>query len=160
MMPALLTTVPLVLNALVSLAESTLPGVTVYDGPNDEDNLPAQYIAIGYSRDEDDAAVDGGASDDGNRTASEGYSVHCIISTASGDTGGTAVSDRRTATATLFSQFAAVVRADPQLAGTLTAGARADIGDFAWIYGPSRDGGTYAEVEFDVNVVAYYLGAA
>jgi hypothetical protein len=157
-MPAVLTTVPLVLNALVSLAEAALPGVQVYDGPNDEDNLPAEYIAIGYSRDEEDSSVDGGASDDGNRTASEGYSVHCIISTASGDTGGTAVRDRRARTAALFGQFVSAVRADPTLGGTLVAGARADIGDFAWIYGPSAAGGTYAEVEFDVNVVAYYLG--
>jgi hypothetical protein len=159
-MPPVLTTVPQVLSALVLLAETALPGITVYDGANDEDNLPSEYMAVGYSRDEEDASVDGGASDDGNNTASEGYSVHCIISVASGDTGPGTVAARRARAATLFGQFVSALRADPTLSSTLTAGARADIGDFAWIYGPSRDGGTYAEVEFDVNVVAYYLGAA
>jgi hypothetical protein len=158
-MPAVLTTVPLVLNALVSLAGTALPGVQAYDGPNDEDNLPDEYIVIGYSRDEEDSSVDGGASDEGNGTASEGYSVHCIISTASGNTGNGAVAIQRARTAVLFGQFVTALRADPLLSGTLTAGARADIGDFSWIYGPSIAAGTYAEVEFDVNVAAYYLGA-
>ena len=157
-MPALITTVPLVLTALVQLAETALPGVQVYDGPNDEDNLPDEYCAIGYSRDEEDSSVDGGASDDGNNSASESYSVHCIISVASGDTGPGSVAARRARCATLFGQLVTALRADPALAGTLTAGARADVGDFGWIYGPSAGGGTYAEVEFDINVSAYYLG--
>lgn len=158
-MPAVLTTVPQVLSALVSLAGTALPGVQVFDGPNDTDSPPDEFIAIGFSRDEDDSSVDGGASDDGNNTASEGYSVHCIISTASGNTGPGAVAEQRARTATLFGQFVTALRAGPTLGNVLTAGARADIGDFSWIYGPSLAAGTYAEVEFDVNVVAYYLGA-
>jgi hypothetical protein len=158
-MPALVTTVPSVLSALVSLAGTAAPGVQVYDGPNDTENPPDEYIAIGYSRDEDDASVDGVTSDDGNYTNSEQYSVHCIISVASGNTGGTAVADVRARVATLFGQFVLALRNDPDLSGVLVAGARADVADFSWIYGPALQAGVYAEVEFDVNVVAYYLGA-
>lgn len=159
-MPTLVTTVPLVLNALVALGATALPGVKVYDGPNDEDNLPGEFFAVGYSRDEDEASVDGNAADEGNRTGSEAYSVHCIISVATGDVDGAAVAARRARCAALFGQFATALRADPALGGTLVAGAMATLGSFSWIYGQTgQQAGTYAEVEFDVDVTASYLGA-
>lgn len=157
-MPSVLTTVPQVLLALVAKAQAVLPGVTVYDGPPDVDNLPGEFCCIGFSRDEDEASVDGGATDDGNNTASESYAVHCILSVATGDTETGGAAARRARVAELFGLFATALRADPSLGGTLTAGATATLGSWSWIYGPSTDG-TYAEVEFDVNVAAYYLGA-
>lgn len=157
-MPAVVTTVPAVLLALVQLGATSLPGVTVYDGAPDVDNVPDEFLCVGFSRDEEDASVDGQAADEGNHSSSESYSVHCILSVATGDTETGAVAARRTRCAALFGQFAYALRSDPALAGALTAGARADLGSFSWIYGPSSQGGTYAEVEFDVDVQASYLG--
>lgn len=158
-MPIALTTVPDVLTALVTLGRSTLTDLAIYDGPPDVDNLPGEFLSIGWSRDEDEAAVDGESSDDGNHTSSETYQVHCIISVATGDTDTGAIAARRARCATLFSQYATALRTDPQLGGVLVAGASATLGAFSWIYGPSEDG-TYAEVEFDIAVTAGYLGAA
>lgn len=160
-MPAILTTVPAVLAALVKLGEDTLltpEKVTVYDGPPDVDNLPAEFLCIGFTRDEDEASVDGSTTDDGNHISSESYAVHCMLSVNTGDMGPRAVGDRRTRCAALLGLFATALRNDPSLGQVLTAGARATLSDFSWIYGPSTDG-TYAEVEFDVNVAAFYLGA-
>jgi hypothetical protein len=158
-MPATLTTVPAVLVALVALGEATLPsGFTVYDGPPDVDNLPGEFLCVGWSRDEDEAGVDGGTADEGNGTASETYAVHCLISVATGDVETGAVARRRARVTELFTAFAAALRADATLAGVLTAGGSATLGTWAWVYGPSTDG-TFAEIEFDVNVAAYYLGA-
>lgn len=158
-MPTTVTTVPDVLTALVSLGATALPDVKVYDGPNDEDNLPDEYLAVGFSRDEDDASVDGAANGEGNNTNGETYAVHCIISVATGDVQDGAVADRRARCSVLFGQFAAALRASPSLGGVLVAGASASLGSFSWIYGPSSQGGSYAEVEFDVDVTASYLGA-
>jgi hypothetical protein len=158
-MPALVTTVPAVLSALYALGVTALPGVHVYDGPNNEENLPDEFLAVGYSRDEDESSVDGSLVDEGNNTSGESYSVHCILSVATGDADDSAVANRRTRCSALFSQFATALRADPSLGGTLVAGAKATLGSFAWIYGPSSQGGSYAEVEFDVDVTASYLGA-
>lgn len=157
-MPAALTTVPAVLLALVSLGTTTLPGVQVDDGAPDTDNLIGEFLSIGWSRDEDEASVDGITSDEGNHSSSETYAVHCILSVATGDTGPGAVAARRARCAELFTAFGTALRADPQLGGTLVAGAAATLGSWSWIYGPSTDAGTYAEVEFDVNVTAGYLG--
>jgi hypothetical protein len=157
-MPAALTTVPQVLLGLVTLGQSTLPMITVYDGPPDADNLPGEFLCIGFSRDEDEASVDGVTADEGNTTSSETYAVHCILSVATGDVEAGAVARRRARTAELFGLFAAALRADPRLGDTLSAGATATLGTWSWIYGPSTDG-TYAEVEFDVSVAADYLGA-
>lgn len=158
-MPAIVSTVPAVLSALCTLGASSLPGVEIYDGPNNEDNLPDEYLAVGYSRDEDDSSVDGSLFDEGNNTSGESYSVHCILSVATGDADAGAVANRRTRCAVLFGQFATALRADPTLGGTLVAGAKATLGAFSWIYGPSVQGGSYAEVEFDIDVTASYLGA-
>jgi hypothetical protein len=154
-MPAIVTTVPTVLLALVQLGQTVLPDVTVYDGPPDFDNLPPEYLCIGFSRDEDEAGVDGDTTDEGNHTSSEAYTVHCMLSVATGDTDG--IADRRARVAALFGTYAAALRADPQLGGTLTPGSSATLGTWSWIYGPSADG-TFAEVEFDVNVSAGWLG--
>jgi hypothetical protein len=156
-MPTALTTVPAVLLALVQLGEATLPDVRVYDGAPDVDNLPDEFLCIGWTRDEDESAVDGDTTDEGNYSSSETYTVHCILSVATGDVETGAVAARRARVAELFSTFTAALRADPQLAGTLVAGASATLGSWSWIYGPSTDG-TYAEVEFDINVTAGYLG--
>jgi hypothetical protein len=158
-MPTSLTTVPDVLLALIALGNTVLgsSGVTVLDGGPDEDNLPNEFLSIGWSRDEDESSVDGGLSDEGNYTSSESYAVHCILSVATGDQDSAAVVTRRARLASLFSVFGIALRADPMLSGTLTAGARAFLGNVSWIYGPALDG-TYAEIEFDVNVTAYYLG--
>jgi len=156
-MPAALTTVPQVLLALVALGQAALPGVTTYDGPPDVDNLPAEFLCIGWSRDEDEASVDGDTSDEGNGTASETYAVHCILSVATGDVEAGAIARRRARAVEMFTLFATALRADATLSGVLAAGAMATLGTWSWIYGPSTDG-TYAEVEFDVNVTAEYLG--
>lgn len=157
-MPSTLTTVPAVLTALVNLGQASLPGVTVYDGAPNVDNEPPQFLCVGFSRDEDESSVDGATTDEGNYTSSESYAVHCILSVATGDAHPAAVAEVRTSCAALWSTFAAALRADPTLAGTLTGGGKATVGSFSWIYGPSLQGGTYAEVEFDVNVAAWYLG--
>lgn len=159
-MPALLTTVPDVLVALTALGQTSLGAAfAVVDGTPDVDNLPGEFLAVGFSRDEDQAGVDGQLVDDGNRISSETYTVHCVLSVATGDTDAGSVAARRARAATLFSAFGIALRSDPQLGGALTAAAgRADISSTAWIYGPSLDG-TYAEVAFDINVAAYYLGA-
>jgi hypothetical protein len=156
-MPTSLTTVPDVLIALVALGQATLPGLTVYDGAPDVDNLPGEFLCVGWSRDEDEASVDGDTADDGNGTSSETYAVHCLISVATGDVEVGAVSRRRTRCAELFTTFATALRADATLGGTLAGGATATLGTWSWVYGPATDG-TYAEVEFDVNVAAGYLG--
>lgn len=156
-MPSTLTTVPTVLTALVALGQAALPGVTVFDGAPHVDNEPPQFLCVGFSRDEDESSVDGTTVDEGNYTASESYAVHCILSVATGDAHATAVAEVRAACAALWSTFATALRADPALGGALTGG-RATVGSFSWIYGPSLQGGTYAEVEFDVNVAAGYLG--
>jgi hypothetical protein len=159
-MPALLTTVPDVLNALLALGATSLgAGVAVIDGAPDVDNLPGEFLCIGYSRDEEEASVDGSSTDEGDRTSSETYQVHCILSVATGDTGPGQVAARRARCSALFTAFASGLRADPTLGGTLAAGATALLGTFSWIYGPSVQGGTYSEVEFDVTVSASYLGA-
>lgn len=161
-MPAILTTVPAVLAALVQLGQATLGavGVTVYDGPPDVDNLPEEFLSIGFSRDEDDAAVDGTSSDDGNYISSEAYAVHCVLTVATGDVDVAAVTTRRARCAELFGLFATALRADPKLGGVLTAsGGTATLTSFSWIYGPSSDG-SYAEVDFDVQVAANFLGAS
>ena len=158
-MPASLTTVPDVLLALVELGQVSL-GATfaVIDGPPDIDNLPDEFLCIGFSRDEDESSVDGDQSDEGNYSSSEMYAVHCLMSVATGDVDASAVAARRARVAQLFTLFGTALRSDPSLGGTLTAGGRAEIGSISWIYGPSLQGGTYAEVEFDVNVQAGYLG--
>src|ERR1051326_491190 len=131
-MPLTLTTVPAVLAALIDLGASVLPaGVVTIDGTPDTDNLPTEFLAVGVSRDEDEPGVDGALSDEGNGTASETYTVRCVLSTATGDTGTQAVRDRRTRTAALFSTYAGAVRADPYLGGVLVAGGRADIETYA-----------------------------
>lgn len=158
-MPTEVTTVPAVLTALVQLGQTVLSEVKVYDGAPDVDNEPDEFLCIGFSRDEDDASVDGVSSDEGNHTSSEAYAVHCILSVATGDVEDGAVAARRARCATLLGQFAAALRADPTLGQVLVAGARATLGAFSWIYGPTAAGGTYAEVEFDVGVQASYLGA-
>lgn len=157
-MPAILTTVPAVLTALVQLGQTVLPGATVYDGAPNVDNEPDRFLCIGFSRDEQESSVDGTTVDEGNHTSSESYAVHCILSVATGDAHTTAVAEARAACAALWSTFAAALRADPTIGGALTAGGTATVGTFSWIYGPSSQGGTYAEVEFDVNVAAGYLG--
>ncbi|GLW32272.1 hypothetical protein [Actinoplanes regularis] len=157
-MPAAVTTVPAVLLALVQLGQTALTGVTVFDGAPDTDNEPAEFLSIGFSRDEDDASVDGDTTDEGNHMSSETYAVHCILSVATGDSATGAVAERRARCAELFGALAAALRADPSLGGALTAGGRATLGPWSWVYGPSSQGGTYAEVEFDVNVSAGYLG--
>lgn len=159
-MPAALTTVPAVLTALVQLAQTVVPSmVDVYDGAPNTDAPADEYLAVGFSRDEDDASVDGDFTDQGNRTADETYLVRCLLSVATGDTEGTAVADRRARAAYLFGLFATAVRADPQLGGALTAGGTATVSAYSWIYGPAAQGGAYAEVEFDISVSAFYLGA-
>jgi hypothetical protein len=158
-MPAVVTTVPAVLNALVQLGGSALSGVQVYDGPYDEDNLADEFLCVGFSRDEDEASVDGNAVDEGNNTSGESYAVHCILSVATGDVETGAVAARRARCSVLLGLFATALRASPSLGGVLTGGAAATLGAFSWIYGPSSQGGSYAEVEFDVDVTASYLGA-
>lgn len=158
-MPAVVTTVPDVLTALVALGGTALPGVQIYDGPYDDDNLADEFLCVGFSRDEDEASVDGNAVDEGNFSSGESYAVHCILSVATGDMDAGAVARRRTRCSTLLGQFAGALRADPSLAGALVAGASARLGSFSWIYGQTVSGGSYAEVEFDVEVNASYLGA-
>jgi hypothetical protein len=164
-MPNVVTTVPAVLLALVQLGQTTLAGqtgpggdpVVVLDGPPDTDQPPPEFLSIGFSRDEEEGAVDGDTVDEGNYTSSESYSVHCIVSCATGDTHATAVAERRARCNTLWGLFTTGLRADPTLGGTLTGGGRAALGRWSWIYGPTTDG-TVAEVEFDVAVTAGYLG--
>lgn len=160
-MPAVMTTVPAVLAALVTLGRAVLPaGTEVYDGAPDVDNLAAQFLSVGWSRDEDEAGVDGDLEDQGNNSASEDYDVHCVLSVATGDTGGTAVADRRAEVMALWSGFGQAVRADPSLGGVLSPSSnRATIGSgFGWVYGQTAAGGTFAEITFDVSVHAEYLG--
>lgn len=157
-MSATVTTVPAVLLALIQLGQAALPGVTVFDGAPDTDNEPGEFLSIGFSRDEEDASVDGDTADEGNHVTSEAYAVHCILSVATGDLEAGAVAARRARCAELFGAFAGALRADPALGGALAAGGRADLGSWSWVYGPTSAGGTYAEVEFDVNVAAGFLG--
>ncbi|MDR7278932.1 hypothetical protein [Catenuloplanes atrovinosus] len=157
-MPAAFTTVPDVLLALVQLGQTVLPAVHVYDGAPESETDEDEFLSVGFSRDEDDASVDGESVDAGNRTSAETYAVHCILSVATGDSGPAAVADRRARCAQLFGAYASAIRADPSLGGVLVAGARADVASFAWIYGPTQTAGTYAEVEFDIAVQASYLG--
>lgn len=161
-MPVILTTVPTVLTALVALGNTALAGqgVTVYDGAPNADDVPDEFLCIGFSRDEEESSVDGSTTDEGNYTASESYAVHCILSCATGDVHSTAVSERRTRAAALWSLFGLALRADPTLGGALVAGGRAAVTNLSWIYGPASQGGVYAEVEFDVTVSASYLGAS
>lgn len=156
-MPAILTTVPQVLLALIQLGKTVLPDISVLDGPPDSDSPPPEFLSIGFSRDEDEAGVDGDTADEGNHVYSETYTVRCLISVATGDVDDGAVAARRARVAALFGTYATALRADPQLAGTLTAGGAAKLGRWSWIYGPASDG-SYAEVDFDVNVAAGYLG--
>jgi hypothetical protein len=163
--PNVLTTVPAVLTALVQLGQTTLAGqtgpkgglVTVFDGPPNTDSPPDEFLSIGFSRDEDDGAVDGDTTDEGNHTSSETYSVHCILSCATGDTHTGAVAERRARCNTLWALFAAGLRADPTLGGVLVGGAQATLSSWSWIYGPTT-GGVVSEVEFDVAVTAAWLG--
>lgn len=158
-MPITFTTVPTVLSALVALGTSVLPStVRVFDGAPNTDDLPNEFLCVGYSRDEDDASVDGELADMGNRVGSEQYAVHCVLSVSTGDIDGQAVGDRRAQLSSLLGTFGQAVRSDPSLGSTLGTFGRATLGSISWIYGPSLQGGTYAEVEFDVNVVAEYLG--
>lgn len=158
-MPADITTVPAVLSALVALGATTMPDpVKVFDGSPDTDQPPDEFLSIGFSRAEDEGSVDGDTTDQGNHTCAESYMVHCLLSVATGDTGPGTVAARRTRAAELWGMYAGAIRADPTLGGVLTAGGRASCTGFAWIYGPSLQGGTYAEVAFDVAVTAGYLG--
>jgi len=164
-MPNVLTIVPTVLTALIQLAQTTMAGqvgptgeaVVVLDGPPNTESPPMEFLSIGFSRDEDDGAVDGDTTDEGNRTSSESYAVHCILSCATGDTHTTAVAERRARCAALWALFAAGLRADPSLGGVLTGGGAAVLSSWSWIYGPTT-AGVVAEVEFDVSVSASYLG--
>ena len=159
-MPMAMTTVPAVLSALVALGQAVLPAVTVFDGAPDIDNLPDTFLSIGWSRDEDEPGVDGDLEDQGNYSASESYAVHCVLSVATGDTGGTAVADRRTEVMALWTAFGTALRADPSIGGALGPSiSRAVLGSFAWVYGQTAAGGTFAEIEFDIDVTAEYLGA-
>jgi hypothetical protein len=157
-MPLTVTTVPAVVDALVQLATTHLVGVTVFDGPYNSDDIPDEFFCVGFSRDEEDASVDGVASRTENLMTAETYAVHCILSVATGDTDRAAIAERRTRCGTLFALFAVKLRSDPQLAGALQADGTATITDFSWIYGPAETG-SYAEIEFDVSVTAGYLGA-
>lgn len=158
-MPVIATTVPAVLLALIELGQAVLPEVPVFDGAPDTDNEPPEFLSIGWSRDEEDASLDGESTDQGNYLSSEAYAVHCILSVATGDVDPGAVAARRARAAHLFGIFASALRSAPTLGDVLTAGGRAVLGPWSWIYGPSSQGGTYAEVEFDVVVSADYLGA-
>jgi len=157
-MPAITTTVPAVLNALVALASSVMPtSVAVHDGPPTEPIAP-EYLSIGFSADDEVSAVSGSLRDEGNHISSESYNVRCQLSVMTGDMTVGAVIVQRARIASLFALYVAALRADPQLLGALVAGGRADLGQYAWTYGPTS-GGTVATIDFDVTVMAGFLGA-
>jgi hypothetical protein len=160
-MPDIATTVPAVLDGLVALATATMPaGLVVRDGPAQEVDLDGDYLAIGHSQDEDEGSVDGLTTGQGNNLEEESYSVHCLLSVATGDVDEAAVRNRRVRAAELHALFARALRNDPTLGGVLpyAQGGEARMGRWSWIFGPSADG-TFAAVAFDVDVTVPYLGA-
>ncbi|AGL19502.1 hypothetical protein [Actinoplanes sp. N902-109] len=158
----LLTTVPAVADALVLIGQTVFAGddITVYDGAPDVDNLPDGFLAVGFTRDDDESGIDGSTTDDGNGLSSETYTVRCVLSVATGDTDRAAVAQRRARCAELYGRYAAAIRADPTLGGALQPGtAAATLGGWSWSYGPATKG-SYADIEFVVAVTAEYLGAS
>ena len=160
-MPNVVTTVPAVLTKLVQLGTATLAAqnITAWLGPAPAGEL-GDYLSIGFSRDEDEAGVDGTTTDDGNRISSESYTVHCLLSLATGDVDPAAVAALLARADTAWTAWAGALRGDPTLGGVLTAGGMAVAGSWSWVFGPSAEGGVYAEVDHDVEVSAGYLGAA
>lgn len=160
-MPNIVTSVPAVIDALVTLGRNTLPaGVVVSYGPDTGTDLPDEFLVIGFSLDPDEANVDGETTDGGNNTASETYTVRHLLSCASGDSDPDAVRTRLLRVGTLFGLYAGGLRADPALGGVLplTGGGSAKMGRWSWLYGRVENG-VYASVEFDVGISQDYLGA-
>lgn len=158
---AVMSTVPAVLLALVNLGRSSLPSdVVVFDGPPTAP-LPDRYLSVGYSPDEDAAAVDGRipVSDSGMGFYNESYVVRCQLSVGTGDMTADATAAVRVDVANLLAAFNAALAADPMLGGVLTGGSRAAMGRYLWVYGPVLDG-TAATVEFDVDVDVTFLRAS
>ena len=158
-MPAASTTVPDAVTALLAVCTAALAGtgVEVIDGAPNADTPPDEFLSVGFSRDDEDAPVEGTTTDEGNYSSSEQYRIRCLLSTARGDTAAGAVAQARARCAHLHGLVAAAIRINPTLGGALTNGGRADVGGWSWLYGPTVDG-VVAEVEFDVIVNAYYLG--
>lgn len=161
-MPDIATTVPAVLDGLVAMATAAMPaGVVVRDGPAQDTDLDGDYLAIGHSESEDEGGVDGVTTGMENYLEAESYSVHCLLSVATGDVDAAAVRNRRLRVAELYGLLARALRADPTLGGVLphAQGGEARMGRWSWIFGPSADGGTSASIAFDVDVSAPWLGA-
>lgn len=158
-MPNIVTSVPAVVDALVALGRATMPdGVEVSDGPQAE--IPNEFLVVGFSLDPDEGNIDGSTADMGNNLAEETYTVHHLLSTASGDSDPAAAARARARVAQLFGLYAAGLRADPTLGGVLplAQGGDARMGRWSWLYGRVETG-VYASVEFDVEVHVPYLGA-
>lgn len=142
-----MSSVPAALTALVTLATTALPGVSVWDGPPLEE--AADLLMVGYSGEDDAPAVTVTAdpADLGGASCWEDYDVACELSCATGDQALTATRAR------LFGFFAALKSAlavDQKLGGVV---ARAYVSQWSLVQALTATG-TVVGVRFTVHVQA------
>lgn len=117
--------VPAFIDALVSMIESAVSPVKVYDGPPVTDAFPQKFVGIGWDGNPDPNASSGQAADAQHSWAAlgalqreEDASVTCSLAVWSGDT---QVRARRVAAYDLLAQIEAALVSDPTVGGTVRA---------------------------------------
>lgn len=151
-MTAPVTLVPAVVDYLLTTFRANVPArVKVYDGPPTVDDVPADFVCVAYSEDEEASAVEGESvlSNFGNGVYAETFNVRCQISSFTGDAN---LKPRRDRVATLYATLVGLVRADPSLGGIVKRPGQAEVTGFAWRQDPNEDG-TDVTAVFDVQVV-------
>ena len=153
-MAAPVTLVGPVIDYVVAALKAAMPrGVKVKDGPPTRDDLPSDYVAIGYAEDEDASAVEGSRvdSDWGNGIKEETFNVRCQISSFTGDQMERTLKLRRDRVTTLYGVLLSVVEGDSSLGGLIVGYGRAYVTEFSWRQEPYEDGTQVAAV-FDIVV--------
>lgn len=146
------STVPAVLDAMVTLFAAGLTEVDVSDGPAVVDNYPDK-LAVGYSGRENSEVVTGDQNaagiQRGNHPRDEVYFVSCLINS----TGGDVMSTRRARAFEILANVEAVLRADSSLGGAVGSSGTAQVADFALLQDLSEPG-MFAGLLFRVRVKA------
>lgn len=147
------STIPAAIDALLALARTALPAVTVHDG------VPVtvgtkDYLCVGYDPDSDlaveftqvAAAMRGLA----GHTRREEYDVLCQLVAYSGDV---KMGTRRTSAFALLAPIEDALRLNPSLSGALGSGGTAQLGG-GQLAQVQTDKGAYIDLRFRVTCKA------
>lgn len=149
------STIPAAITALVALSTTAMaafPGVQVFDS-DITDDVQKEYLGIAFPDSVDPSANPGVTFTQdwagiGGLRKSEEFDVRCQIGTWAGD--GT-VGDRRARVFAMLAAFAAALRADPGLGGSISASGTAKVGPGQLIDADTQYGPT-ATLSFTVEI--------